>query len=31
MNYDYLTSPIQVSVPSYKENKGDSSAVYFTI
>lgn len=31
MNYDYLVSPIRVTVPSYKENKTDSNAVYFTI
>lgn len=31
MNYDYLVSTIRVTVPSYKENKTDSNAVYFTI
>ncbi len=30
-SYDYLVSPIKVTVPSFKENPGDSSAVYFTI
>lgn len=31
MNYDHLASPVRVTVPSFKENKSDSSAVYFTI
>ena len=31
MNYDYVVSPVSVTVPSFKENKADSSAVYFTI
>lgn len=31
MNYDYLVSPIRITVPSFKENRDDSSAVYFTI
>lgn len=31
MNYDYLISPIRVTVPSFKENKTDSSAVYFNV
>lgn len=31
MSYDYLVSPIRVTVPSFKENKADSSAVYFNV
>jgi len=31
MNYDYLVSPIRITVPSFKENKTDSNTVYFTI
>lgn len=31
MSYDYLVSPIRITIPSYKENKADSSAVYFNV
>jgi len=31
MNYDYLVSTIRVTVPSFKESKADSSAVYFQV
>lgn len=31
MNYDYLVSPIRVTVPSYKENKAESGAIYFMV
>jgi hypothetical protein len=31
MSYDYLVSPIRITIPSFKENKADSSAVYFNI
>lgn len=30
-NYDYLNSPIKVSVTSFKENKTEKDAVYFTV
>lgn len=31
MNYDYLVSSIRITVPTYKENKTDSNAVYFSV
>jgi hypothetical protein len=31
LSYDYLTSSIKVSVPSFKENKAEKDAVYFTV
>ena len=31
LNYDYLTSPIKVSVTGFKENKTEKDAVYFTV
>jgi len=31
MNYDYLTSTIKVSIPTYQESKTEAGAVFFNV
>lgn len=31
MNYDYLTSAIKVSVPSFQESKTEANTIFFTL
>lgn len=30
-SYDYLTSPVRVTVPSFKESKVEKGSVFFTV
>lgn len=31
MNYDYLTSAVKASIPSYQESKTEAGTIFFTI
>jgi hypothetical protein len=31
MNYDYLTSAVKVSIPTFSENKAEQGAVFFNV
>ncbi len=31
MNYDYLTSTVKVSIPTFSENKSEQGAVFFNV
>jgi hypothetical protein len=31
MNYDYLTSTIKVSIPTYSESKTEAGAIFFNL
>jgi hypothetical protein len=31
MNYDYLTSTVKVSIPTYSESKAEPGAIFFNL